>query len=142
MPLPVMSASNLLLFSLVWLMALAWPCLCGALVHQLWQQEPRLYQALGEPVVRWLWWQSPRTQPRLSVRLWITDLARQKLSLSTAYSPREMRSALRLLQLVLLNRPHHALQPGTKRLLLWLRLDLLALVMVISALVTQLLVRP
>ena len=139
---PVMATSALPLFSLAWVLALAWPILCGALVQQLWQQEPRLYQALGEPVVRWLWWQSPRMQPQMPVRLGITDLARHKLNLSTAYSPRELRSALQLLQLVLLNRPRHVLQPGTKRLLLLLRLDLLALMVAISALVAQLLVRP
>ena len=112
----------LAVFGLTWLLALLWLVLMARLHHCLLESDSALYEQLGRPVMRWLWWSWP--QPRVGPGQFLSlgALAQGGVELSTLYSPDEIKAALNLLRWIVASRPRASISRPARRLQRQLRL--------------------
>jgi hypothetical protein len=109
-------------FGLGWLLAMLWLVLMPQLLQRLARQNPEAYDALGRPMMRWLWWSWPNAGRGLPPFLSLTGLRQGRVELQTLYAPAEIGSMLRLGGWILFNRPRLAVGRAARRLQLQLRL--------------------
>jgi hypothetical protein len=110
------------LVALTWLLALLWLVLLLRLHNRLFQADPELYELLGRPVMRWLWWSSPEPSSDGPIMLNLAALTRGAIELQTLSTPEQIRSALRLLRWIVQSRPRPSQDASCRRLQRQLRL--------------------
>jgi hypothetical protein len=103
----------LLLFACGWLLAALWLVLMARLLNQLCRGDPDVYNALGCPVMRWLWWSWPAPDRGAPPRLFVQPTG--NLELATQYSLDEVFVISRLAIWIALNRPNLDVNRVTKR---------------------------
>ena len=117
------------LMAITWLLAGLWLMLTARLLQHLVQHDLEAYNALGRPVMRWLWWSWPTPRSGLPPFVSLTGLAQGQLQLKTLYPIDEIQALLRLNRWILLNRPRLRVSPTARRLQRQLRGCALAFVL-------------
>ena len=103
-------------FGALWLLALLWLVLIARLQCCLFTTDLPLYEQLGRPVMRWLRWSWPEQRAGPAPGVDVLGLSQGQLNLTTRYGIDEVRSALRLLVWIVVNRPRSSSSAQARRL--------------------------
>lgn len=113
-------------FAALLLLAVSWLVVMARLLLRLAAHEPRIYAALGRPVLRLLHWQIPAAHYRDSEHLQPVRVRSGREERRTDYTPDELRGVSNLLEFVLGGRFHMLRDARARDLAAWLR-NILAL---------------
>ena len=112
----------LAVFGLTWLLALLWLVLMARLHRCLLESDSALYEQLGRPVMRWLWWSWPQPRQGPGPFVSLGALFRGSVELNTHYSPDEIKASFKLLRWIVASRPRPSSSRPVRRLQRQLRL--------------------